>query len=152
MPSGDKRIGEYQSELTPEQRSAHARAANLASQEAKKRNARNIKDIRTIARLVNKAPAGPDLKAALARLGIENENLTNAAGIVLAVYQAALNGDMKAVEKWESYVGQADKSKAGGAATPFVQIVCDFPRPAYSMPDNNIVVEQVEPEEVNDDG
>ena len=152
MPSGDKRIGEYQSELTPEQRSANARAANLASQEAKKRNARSIKDIRTIARLINKAPAGPDLKAALARLGIENENLTNAAGIVLAVYQAALNGDMKAVEKWESYVGQADKNK-GGAAAPFVQIVCDLPRPAYNLPDNNLVVEPAEePEGVNDDG
>ena len=56
--------------------------------------------------MINNAPAGQDLQTALAMLGIHGVMVSNAAGIALAVYQAAINGDMKAVEKWEKYVGQ----------------------------------------------
>ena len=143
MPGGRGKIDEYNKSLTPEQRAERAKALSAAGNAAQAAKRRQIKDIKTIAKIVNNAPAGADLKAALKRLGIENENLTNAAGIVLAVYQAALNGDMKAVEKWEQYVGQADKSK-GGSAAPFVQIVCDLPRPS------NLI--EVEPDEVTADG
>lgn len=146
---GTNNIAKYNASTTPEQKAAQQRAASAAGVAARKKQAKQIKDIKTIAKIVNNAPAGADLKAALKRLGIENENLTNAAGIVLAVYQAALNGDMKAVEKWESYVGQADKSK-GGSAAPFVQIVCDLPRPTYSAPPPDTIV--VEAEEVSDSG
>ncbi len=147
MPGGRGKINEYNQSLTPEQRVARAKALSAAGNAAQAAKRRQIKDIKTIAKIVNNAPAGADLKAALKRLGIENENLTNAAGIVLAVYQAALNGDMKAVEKWESYIGQADRSK--GSAAPFVQIVCDLPRPTYNIPPDTIVVEA---EEVKDSG
>ncbi len=148
MPGGRGKIDEYNKSLTPEQRAARAKELSAAGNAAQAKRRRQIKDIKTIAKIVNNAPAGADLKEALKRLGIENENLTNAAGIVLAVYQAALNGDMKAVEKWESYVGQADKSK-GGSAAPFVQIVCDLPRPTYDAPPDAIVVEA---EEVDNSG
>lgn len=144
---GTNNIAKYNATLTPEQAAENRKAASAAGVEARRQKAKQIKDIKTIAKIVNNAPAGADLKAALKRLGIENENLTNAAGIVLAVYQAALNGDMKAVEKWESYIGQADKSK--GSAAPFVQIVCDLPRPTYSIPPDAIIVEA---EEVKDSG
>ena len=144
---GTNNLAKYKESITPELKAKQQRAASAAGVEARKRNAKQIKDIKTIAKIVNNAPAGADLKAALKRLGIENENLTNAAGIVLAVYQAALNGDMKAVEKWESYIGQADRNK--GSTAPFVQIVCDLPRPTFSVPPDTIVVEA---EEVKDSG
>ncbi|MCI8438100.1 MAG: hypothetical protein HFF73_01110 [Oscillospiraceae bacterium] len=75
--------------------------------------------------MINAAPAGQDLQTALAMLGIRGVSVSNAAGIALAVYQAAINGDMKAVEKWEKYVGQfvkdEEKNTDGG-----VQIIDDM--------------------------
>lgn len=119
MAGGPGKINEYNQSLSPEQRKESAIKAAKAP--------RPKSNIRRIARMINAAPAGNSLKNALAMLGIErDENLSNAAGIALAVYQAAINGDMKAVEKWERYVGQyirddTPKSDEGG-----VQIVDDL--------------------------
>lgn len=59
--------------------------------------------------MINDAKAGDDVLNGLEMLNIKDENVSNAAGIALAVFQAAINGDMKAVEKWEKYVDQFDK-------------------------------------------
>ena len=72
--------------------------------------------------MINDAPAGDDLQTALSMLNIQDQNVTNAAGIAMAVYQAALDGDMKAVEKWEKYVGQSDKDDAADSVTVIIDV------------------------------
>lgn len=110
MAGGKGKINEYNKSLTPEQRKINARRAGSAKRPKLTLNA----NIRSIAKTINQSPAGAELKAALATLNIQDENVSNAAGIALAVYQAAINGDMRAVEKWEKYVGQFnDDSKDG---------------------------------------
>lgn len=103
MAGGSGKIDEYNKSLTPEQRKRNARKAGSAP----KKNAGRNADIRKIAKLINDAPAGEDLKTGLLMLNVSDSELSNAAGIALAVFQAAINGDMRAVEKWEKYVGQA---------------------------------------------
>lgn len=118
MAGGRGRINEYNQSLTPEQRKNNAKRAASRKRPRAKINT----NIRSIARTINSAPAGSDLLTALAMLNIRDANVSNAAGIALSVYQAAVNGDMKAVEKWEKYVGQASESDAGGG----VQIIDDL--------------------------
>lgn len=118
MAGGKGKINEYNQSLTPEQRKNNAKRAASRRRPRAKIN----KDIRSIARMINTAPAGSDLLTALAMLNIRDAHVSNAAGIALSVYQAAINGDMRAVEKWEKYVGQAaDGGKGGG-----VQIIDDL--------------------------
>ena len=105
MAGGSGKIDEYNKSLTPAIRKANARKAGKRSRAgAYQRN----RDIRAIARIINDAPAGEDIQTAPAMLNIEDETLSNAAAIALAVFQAAVNGDMKAVDKWEKYVGQSE--------------------------------------------
>lgn len=118
MAGGKGRINEYNQSLTPEQRKSNAKRAASRKRPRAKINT----DIRNIAKLINNAPAGNDLLTALALLNIRDATVSNAAGIALSVYQAAINGDMKAVEKWEKYVGQAGDGNAGGG----VQIIDDL--------------------------
>ena len=51
-------------------------------------------------------------KKALSVLGVENEDATNNAAVVAAIYKSATSGDMKAVDKWEKLteeIGKDDK-------------------------------------------
>lgn len=117
MAGGPGKINEYNKSLTPEKRKQNARKAGKTP---KKKSV--ITDIRKIAKMINDAPAGADLRAALSDANIRDENVSNAAGIALAVYQAAIDGDIKAVEKWEKYVGQYDKKESDSGK---VEIVID---------------------------
>lgn len=101
MAGGPGKINEYNQSLTPEKRKENARKAGNTP----KRKC-HISDIRRIAKMINDAPANKDMQTSLAVLGLKDAHVSNAAGIALAVFQAAINGDMKAVEKWERYVGQ----------------------------------------------
>lgn len=116
MP-GRGKIDEYNKSLSREQREKNAKKAAAASArakaKAKEEKQARIADIRAIARLINTAPMSADMETGLSVLNVENRELTNAAGIAMAVFQAAINGDMKAVEKWESYVGQSEKTADG---------------------------------------
>ena len=98
-------ISKYNKSLTPEKRTENARNAGKTPKNAK------IKTIREIARMINDAPATAKAKASLAELGIQDENITNAALIAASVFRAAFEGDLKAVEKWEKYVGQYDNTR-----------------------------------------
>lgn len=118
MAGGPGKINEYNKSLTPEQRKRNATKAAKAKRPKLTVNA----DIRSIAKMINEAPAGADLRAALGMLNVHDERVSNAAGIALAVYQAAIDGDIKAVEKWEKYVGQYDKKEADSGK---VEIVID---------------------------
>lgn len=97
-------ISAYNKSLTPEQRTESARKAGIASQKKQKEN----KTIREIARIINASKAPEEAQERLEQLGIADEDRTNAAVIAASVFMAAFNGDMKAVEKWERYVGQTD--------------------------------------------
>lgn len=112
MAGGPGKINEYNKSLTANERKKNASKAGKAPRPKLELNS----NIRSIAKLINEAPAGADLKDALKRLNIKDENVSNAAGIALAVFQAAIDGNMNAVDKWERYVGQRDaySEKADG--------------------------------------
>jgi hypothetical protein len=107
MPGGRGKIDEYNKSLTPEQRKANAKRA--ASRPRKK-----VKTIREIARIINEAPAQKAAMEGLKNLGLTDKDMTNAALIAASVFRAAFEGDMKAVEKWERYVGQTDATADSG--------------------------------------
>lgn len=106
MARKESNIEKYNKRLTQEQRTKNAQRAGRAKRPKLTLNA----NIRSIAKMINEAPAGSDLQMALTMLNIKDAEVSNAAGIALAVYQAAINGDMKAVEKWEKYVGQSENT------------------------------------------
>ena len=55
-----------------------------------------------------------DARAALAAAGVTDEEMTNSALVVFGVFRAAVQGDMKAVEKWqqlaEDFVQQTEST------------------------------------------
>ena len=102
MAGGKGKINEYNKSLTPEQRKASARKAAQAQ--------RKSYTMKQLAKIINAAPAQEAAKQGLEKLGLSDEQMTNSALIVAAVFRAAFNGDMKAVEKWEKYIGQHEAS------------------------------------------
>lgn len=115
MPGGFRKINEYNKSLTQEQRKQNASRASKAGY--KKKNT-----LKQIARIINEAPAQKEAKESLRKLGLEDESMTNAALIVAAVFKAAFEGDMKAVEKWEKYIGQFEPVTGGGGDTAEIKI------------------------------
>ena len=107
MPGGPGKINEYNKSLTPEQRKINARRAGKASR-------KRVKTIREIAKIINEAPAQKAAMEGLKNLGLSDKDMTNAALIAASVFRAAFEGDMKAVEKWEKYVGQTDATDDTG--------------------------------------
>lgn len=107
MPGGPGKINEYNKSLTPEQRKINARRAGKASR-------KRVKTIREIAKIINEAPAQKAAMEGLKNLGLSDKDMTNAALIAASVFRAAFEGDMKAVEKWEKYVGQTDATADTG--------------------------------------
>lgn len=120
MAGGPGKINEYNKTLTPAQRKKNARKAGKASAKKRSENPTRTSDIRAIAKIINEAPLSDDVAEAIKMVNVQDKTMSNAAAIALAVFQAAIDGDMKAVEKWEHYVGQSDE--AGGAG---VQIIDD---------------------------
>lgn len=107
MPGGKGKINEYNKSLTPEQRKESAKRAAKTPKKPKA----PIALIRDIAKKINNAPAPEQVKDTLAEFGIENEEMTVAAAIAFSVMRAALEGDLKAVEKWERYTGQHEDKR-----------------------------------------
>lgn len=104
MPGGAGKINEYNKSLTPEERKENARRAGSAPKK------KSVCTMRQIAKMINDAPAQEEAKKGLEKLGLDDETMTNSALIVAAVFRAAFQGDMKAVEKWEKYIGQYDST------------------------------------------
>lgn len=100
MAGGAGKINEYNKSLTPEERKENARKAGSAPKHAC--------TLKQLAKIINAAPAQEGAKQGLEKLGLSDEQMTNSALIVAAVFRAAFNGDMKAVEKWERYIDQHD--------------------------------------------
>lgn len=68
---------------------------------------RQKKDLRDLAKMIAAAPASAKDTKALEKIGIEEENATNNARVVAAVFEEAVGGNIKAVEKWEQYTEDA---------------------------------------------
>lgn len=83
-----------QHKLTVEEQSRGAKA----SAEARRRKA----SMRELARQIASSPVVSDkTRQQLERIGIDDENMTNDAMVVAGVFQSAVKGDTKAVEKWQ---------------------------------------------------
>ena len=105
MPKGA--IDKYNKSRTQKERIESAVKAGKASGEARRRK----KTIREIAACINATrPADEEVCRNLRAMGVKDGDITNGALIASAVFTAAISGDMKAVEKWERYVGQTDTS------------------------------------------
>lgn len=102
MPGGKGKINEYNKTLTPEQRKENA----IKAAKTPKKPKAPIALIRDIAKKINNAPAPEAARDALAEFGLDDEEMTVAAAIAFSVMRAALEGDLKAVEKWERYTNQ----------------------------------------------
>ena len=92
--------------------------AETASKAGKKggpesnKNQERTKTISELAKIINNSRVGSKkAKEQLEALGLTDEDMTNAALITAAIFRAAYEGDMKAVEKWERLTGQADEGK-----------------------------------------
>lgn len=68
---------------------------------------RQKKALSDLARMIAEAPASAKDTKALARIGIDEESATNNARVVAAVFEEAVGGNIKAVEKWEEYTETA---------------------------------------------
>jgi hypothetical protein len=92
-----------------------SKAGKKGAPESNKKQA-ELKTMSELAKIINKSKVkGEKARKQLETLGIDDEDMTNAALIVSAIFHAAFEGDMKAVEKWERMTGQAeDQQKHNG--------------------------------------
>ncbi len=127
MAGGPGKINEYNQSLSPEERKESARRAGNTPK------TKRVKTIREIAKIINEAPAQKGARDGLAKLGLKNKDMTNAALITAAVFRAAFEGDMKAVEKWERWIGQTDaQAESGGGILAELVETLRRPHDAYA--------------------
>jgi len=88
---------------TPVERRENARKAGIASGAAR----RQKRALSELAKMIAEAPASAKDTQKLAQIGIVEENATNNARVVAAVFEEATSGNIKAVEKWEQYTETA---------------------------------------------
>lgn len=123
-------IDEVNKRLTPEERRERASKAGKAPKR------KRVKTLRQLAKMLNDMPAPAGARQMLNELGVAEDDMTNAAMVVAAVLRSAFDGDLRAVEKWEKYTGQADdkreklenklleeKLKKGGSDVQPVEVV-----------------------------
>ena len=91
-------IEEVNSRRTREQHSADSRKAGIASGVARRKK----KTMRELASIIAAAPVeGNRARKSLEKMGLDEEDMTNDALVTQALYYKALEGDVKAIEKWE---------------------------------------------------
>lgn len=82
------------------------RKGGIASGKAKRKK----KTMAEIARKIAESDVkNKDIRKSLEDLGIEDEDMVNGAVVTAAIYQSAVGGDMKAVEKWEKLTETEDE-------------------------------------------
>lgn len=97
--------------FTKETASKEGKKGAAASNEAQKK----LKTIGEIAKIINESRVtGDKARQQLAALGVAEDDMTNAALIASAIFRAAFEGDMKAVEKWERITGQEEQQRRNG--------------------------------------
>lgn len=86
---------------TPSERRENAKRAGIASGVSRAKRS----TLQSIARAIADAPAPDKLKAQIEKSGlaIDDEDMNGNAAVVAGVYRRAIQGEDKAVEKWESW-------------------------------------------------
>ena len=96
--------------FTKENASEKGRKGQIASQKAHKRN----RDMYVMTRkMADSSVKDEDLRQALLDLGMEDEDLINAAVIVKAVFDSAAAGSIPAVDKWEQMLDRGANEETG---------------------------------------
>lgn len=97
------------SERTPSELREMTRKGGIASGQAR----RQKKTLSELAKMIAENPAPTAAKKKLTKMGISDEDANNNACIVAAVYDKAIKGNMRAVDKWEQLVAvsKSDESK-----------------------------------------
>lgn len=97
------------SERSPSELREIARRGGIKSGQARRRK----KTLSELAKMIAENPAPTTAKKKLTKMGISDEDANNNACIVAAVYDKAIKGNMKAVDKWEQLVAvsKSDESK-----------------------------------------
>ena len=96
--------------FTKENAREKGRKGAIASQKAHKRN----KDMYLMTRkIADTRVKDDDLRQALLDLGLENEELINAALIVKGVFEGAISGSIPAVDKWEQMLDRGANEETG---------------------------------------
>ena len=85
------------SDRTPSELREIAKKGGVASGQSR----RQKKSMKQLAKAIADTPANASSKKKLSRMGIDEEDATNNARIVAAVFDKAVKGNMMAVEKWE---------------------------------------------------
>lgn len=85
---------------TPSELREIARKGGVASGESRRKK----KSLSELAKAIADNPANANSKKKLAKMGIADEDATNNARIVAAVFDKAVKGNIMAVEKWEQFV------------------------------------------------
>lgn len=100
-------------ELSPEERRERARKAGRAPKR------RKPKTMKQLARAIAAAPIqNQKWMEAVKVLGItEDEDLVNNAVIIAGLFHAAVEGDLRAIDKWEQYLAPKDKKPKAAAGT-----------------------------------
>lgn len=111
MPGGPGKINEYYNSLTPEEkRELHLKAINGCNETRRRK-----KLLREIALQINDAKASKESIGLLTQLGVTDPEMqTNAALIVGAVFQAILDGDMRALQEWKEWIGENTRGESDG--------------------------------------
>ena len=103
----NRNLNPFTADQSREQAKINGRKGGIASGEAKRRKA----SMRELARQIASAPVTSDkTRTQLERFGIDDESMTNDAMVVAGVFQQAVKGDVKAIEKWQELteVGKDD--------------------------------------------
>lgn len=97
------------SERSPSELREMTRKGGIASGQAR----RQKKTLSELAKMIAENPAPTAAKKKLTKMGISDEDTNNNACIVAAVYDKAIKGNMRAVDKWEQLVAvsKSDESK-----------------------------------------
>lgn len=90
-------IEELNSRRTREEHSKDSKKGGIASGHSR----RQKKSMKELARAIADNPANASSKKKLSRMGIDDQDATNNARVVAAVFDKAVKGNMMAVEKWE---------------------------------------------------
>lgn len=88
------------SERTPSELREMTRKGGIASGQAR----RQKKTLSELAKMIAENPAPTAAKKKLTKMGISDEDASNNACIVAAVYDKAIKGNIRAVDKWEQLV------------------------------------------------
>nr|DAQ97324.1 MAG TPA: terminase large subunit [Caudoviricetes sp.] len=97
------------SERTPSELREITKKGGIKSGEVR----RQKKTLSELAKMIAENPAPAAAKKKLTKMGISDEDANNNACIVAAVYDKAIKGNMRAVDKWEQLVAvsKSDESK-----------------------------------------